>query len=263
MFSNILKQYRDETGLTQQELVDNLNAYHSCFTKLDVVTLSRWENGKTLPPLKKQFIVYDYMKKLPYIINNISYLNSYIEKSENNLFEIYKKNKIGNISSIAKLIIYRNNSDIEINFNTNKVDTINFINEYNDNIFIENKTLINKLESISWIIENDILGTLFHCNHNDSLVIFFMYAQTDCIYEYIYRYLYTKILESQLDYIIFYVFDDDIYQLMKKIGGETIKSTRLSKCMVRRLIKFERIDLLSNKESLGYYHYILEKIDQT
>ncbi|HIF9368977.1 TPA: helix-turn-helix domain-containing protein [Photobacterium damselae] len=263
MFSNILKQHRDETGLTQQELVDNLNAYHSCFTKLDVVTLSRWENGKTLPPLKKQFIVYDYMNKLPYIINDISLLNNSIENSENNLFETYKKNKIGNISSIAKLIICRSNSDIKINFNTNKVDTINFINEYNDNIFIKNKTLMEKIESITWIIDNDILGTLLHCNHNNSLVIFFMYAQTDCIYEYIYRYLYTKILESKLENVVFYVFDDDIYQLMKKIGGETIKSTRLSKCMVRRLVKFERIDLLSNKETLGYYHYILGNIDQT
>ncbi|WP_158134527.1 helix-turn-helix domain-containing protein [Photobacterium damselae] len=259
MFSNILKQHRDETGLTQQELVDNLNAYHSCFTKLDVVTLSRWENGKTLPPLKKQFIVYDYTKNLSNIVNDRSFLTAVSEIDDKNLFEVYKKNKIGNVSTIAKLVMNKNESKVKIQKNTNSIDIKSFINEYNDHSYINNDILMNKIETISWDLEDDIIGTLFHCINEDSLVIFFMYAQTKDIYDRVYKYLYTKLLISNFKSIVFYVFDDDIYQLMKKIGGITIKSTRISDNMVRRLIKFDRIDLLANKDSLSYYKSILEK----
>ncbi|UKA23235.1 helix-turn-helix domain-containing protein [Photobacterium damselae subsp. damselae] len=53
MFNHFLAQYREENNLTQQDMVDQLASYHPSFNKLDTVTLSRWENEKTLPPLKK------------------------------------------------------------------------------------------------------------------------------------------------------------------------------------------------------------------
>lgn len=45
-FINLLKKYRFDNNLSQNDLVDILSTNNSFLLKLDVVTLSRWENGK-------------------------------------------------------------------------------------------------------------------------------------------------------------------------------------------------------------------------
>lgn len=53
MFGDYLKELRLSLGLTQSELAVKLNLADQEFRSLDVVTLSRWERGKTKPTLAK------------------------------------------------------------------------------------------------------------------------------------------------------------------------------------------------------------------
>ncbi|UKA31617.1 helix-turn-helix domain-containing protein [Photobacterium damselae] len=69
MFNHYLSQYREKHNLTQQDFVDILSSEFVNLSKLDTVTLSRWENQKTLPPLKKQFQIFNYIDKLNAFIN--------------------------------------------------------------------------------------------------------------------------------------------------------------------------------------------------
>ncbi|MFA0057116.1 helix-turn-helix domain-containing protein [Vibrio echinoideorum] len=53
MFGEYLKELRVSLGLTQSELAVRLNLADEEFRSVDVVTLSRWERGKTKPTLAK------------------------------------------------------------------------------------------------------------------------------------------------------------------------------------------------------------------
>ncbi|MFA0510945.1 MULTISPECIES: helix-turn-helix domain-containing protein [unclassified Vibrio] len=53
MFGDYLKELRVSLGLTQSELAVKLNLANEEFRSVDVVTLSRWERGKTKPTLAK------------------------------------------------------------------------------------------------------------------------------------------------------------------------------------------------------------------
>lgn len=53
MFGQYLKELRVSLGLTQSELAVKLNLADEEFRSVDVVTLSRWERGKTKPTLAK------------------------------------------------------------------------------------------------------------------------------------------------------------------------------------------------------------------
>ncbi len=57
MFAQILSRYREKHKITQDQLVYNLSTNFDELKKLDCVTFSRWENGKTEPSLKKIFLV--------------------------------------------------------------------------------------------------------------------------------------------------------------------------------------------------------------
>ncbi len=54
LFAQILFRYCEEHQLTQDQLTHKLA---SKFDKLDCVTFSRWENGRTKPSLKKIFLL--------------------------------------------------------------------------------------------------------------------------------------------------------------------------------------------------------------
>jgi len=53
-FGHYVKQCRERYNLTQEELVEHLFLYDPLFSKLDVVTLSRWEREVTCPNVEKQ-----------------------------------------------------------------------------------------------------------------------------------------------------------------------------------------------------------------
>ncbi|MCG3845809.1 helix-turn-helix transcriptional regulator [Photobacterium damselae] len=56
-FSLLLTRYRKDNGLTQQEMVVYLCQQTKLLSALDLGTLSRWENGRTTPPMEKRLLV--------------------------------------------------------------------------------------------------------------------------------------------------------------------------------------------------------------
>lgn len=61
LFEQILKKYREKSGVTQEIMVDLLSHNSSKLKKLDNVTFSRWERGITIPPFKKQIEIYQLL----------------------------------------------------------------------------------------------------------------------------------------------------------------------------------------------------------
>ena len=58
VFSEFLKKWLEETDLSRKDLIELLqNLNFEEFKGLDNITLSRWENGKTIPPLYKQLYI--------------------------------------------------------------------------------------------------------------------------------------------------------------------------------------------------------------
>ena len=64
-FSNYLKQCREESGLTQEQLVHALYSFDiGHFRGLDTSTLSKWERGITKPSLARQVSILRYFQQL-------------------------------------------------------------------------------------------------------------------------------------------------------------------------------------------------------
>ncbi|BBP46208.1 hypothetical protein THMIRHAS_15810 [Thiosulfatimonas sediminis] len=62
-FSDYLRICRENTGVTQTELVDALIQNDSAFNSLDATTLSRWERGVSKPALSKQTLIIKYFSQ--------------------------------------------------------------------------------------------------------------------------------------------------------------------------------------------------------
>lgn len=81
IFSHLLKKGRIALGLTQSEFCDRLHAVHSTFNGIDVGTLSRWENGASIPSNERKVIILIELGMIQHILD--------IELKEN----LAKKNK--------------------------------------------------------------------------------------------------------------------------------------------------------------------------
>ena len=115
MFGDYLKKLRLSLGLTQSELTAKLNLADEEFSSLDVVTLSRWERGKTKPTLAKCFRVLrclqndlsDFYDLLP-IPKKENIINDYLELRFNSSLAILASSSYKPLNSQqAQLIIKR------------------------------------------------------------------------------------------------------------------------------------------------------------
>ncbi|HIF9081103.1 TPA: hypothetical protein ACX6NP_003964 [Photobacterium damselae] len=254
MFNHFLAQYREENNLTQQDMVDQLASYHPSFNKLDTVTLSRWENEKTLPPLKKQFLVFDYINKL------CEFTTAYTPsiKDQYPLLESYINNKFENSNIIISDILNTNNCHFTKTNNDPYLNIERFVSDYFQNEFVSDFVLRENIETVSWNKNNQLEACLIYTSpikehNNDNMIFMGVFAKNRTSFELIYRELYELILESNVENIIMYSFDDNGYKLFKKLGGEIIKITRISKDIIKYIFKFNRIDFLSNKDIFFYY----------
>ena len=72
IFQQYLLHMLGKKRLRQIDLLYPLQLSHPTFKGLDVITLSRWCNNKTLPPIKKQLLIAHYFEKdLSYFIQHI------------------------------------------------------------------------------------------------------------------------------------------------------------------------------------------------
>lgn len=56
-FGQVLYEYRQSKGFTQKRMLDFLHERSPLLSTLDAVTVSRWENGKTVPSLEKRIFI--------------------------------------------------------------------------------------------------------------------------------------------------------------------------------------------------------------
>jgi len=61
IFSELLYTYRSLKNFTQDELVNELMQFSNIFSKLNAVTLSRWETNTTNPSIEKKQLILKYM----------------------------------------------------------------------------------------------------------------------------------------------------------------------------------------------------------
>lgn len=57
IFSDYLISFRKNQNITQNEMIEILSRYDEQFSRLDITTISRWENRKTVPSIAKQVLV--------------------------------------------------------------------------------------------------------------------------------------------------------------------------------------------------------------
>ncbi|PSB77235.1 hypothetical protein C5F61_12780 [Photobacterium damselae subsp. damselae] len=251
MFSACLTKYRKKNNLTQQEMVDRLTNSHSSFSKLDTVTLSRWENEKTLPPLKKQFLVFNYINKLQDFIDEHMKCIS----GDYAIMEMYLKNKFENSHTIISIISDSYKFKYNKILNDNNIDIEKFIRIF----FCEDDIKTKDIKNIIWRKNNQIEACLIYYYNNKELIILGMLSKDETGFRKLFIELYEMILKSKNDEFNIFVFDDNDYRLLTKIGGDVIKSNRLSKELIKYKFKFDRIEFLSNKNSFFYYKSIRNK----
>ncbi|HIF9195252.1 TPA: helix-turn-helix transcriptional regulator [Photobacterium damselae] len=237
MFNHLLLQYRKENQLTQNDLAEILAMEHPELNKLDSVTISRWETKKTVPSLKRQFIILEYINKLS--IENIDPIN----KNVTNLIEEFTNNKFSNSLSMlseiavgdAPLLVYRNNDQ-----------------EKTPEIFYE-FIQSNKVETIILKKEDNIEAFLKVIKKHKSIDIFAL-AKTKESFEKMFVELYDLVFSINTNIINIYSFDRENYKLLTSLDFKKVKTGKLSRNLINfTLFQKKRIDFLSNRDILDYY----------
>ncbi|HIF9340563.1 TPA: hypothetical protein ACX6RU_000605 [Photobacterium damselae] len=257
MFNQYLLEYRKQYNITQQEFVDRLSDEYQNLSKLDMVTLSRWENQKTQPPLKKQFQIFDYMNKLnefindspPQIFDPDSKIANYVSKKFENSINIILE--IAN-SSESGYTVLENDKNLDIEY---------FFYNYFQDKCIEKKVFIESTKTISWIKNGETHACLIYTDKNerynqdydDSVIVTGIFAKTKASFDVLFSFLYNHISLINSKNIVFYSFDENGYRLLKGLGGKQIKSIKLTKSTIKYIFKFDRIDFLSKKDLFNYY----------
>ncbi|NVP02360.1 helix-turn-helix transcriptional regulator [Photobacterium damselae subsp. damselae] len=257
MFNHYLSQYREKHNLTQQDFVDILSNEFANLSKLDTVTLSRWENQKTLPPLKKQFQIFNYIDKL----------NAFINESPAQMFDhdskiaTYISKKFENSIAIISEITNSTESDYTILENDKNVDIDLFFENYFYDKNIEEKIFRENVKTISWVKKGQTHACLIYIDNvdntnddfHDSIIFAGLFAKTKNSFDKLFIFLYDYLCTVKNENIIIYSFDDNDHLLLKNLNGIQIQSKRISDNTIRCSFKFNRIDFLSNKHSFNYY----------
>lgn len=268
MFNHYLSQYREKHNLTQQDFVDILSNEFENLSKLDTVTLSRWENQKTLPPLKKQFQIFNYIDKL----------NAFINESPAQIFDhdskiaTYISKKFENSIAIISEITNSSESDYSILENDKNIDIDHFFENYFYDKNIEEKIFRENIKTISWVKNDQTHACLIYTDkinedshdYDDSVVFTGIFAKTKESFDALFSFLYNHISLINTKNIVIYSFDENGYKLLKNLKGKQIKSVRLSKNIIKYIFKFDRIDFLSHKDLFNYYKSIqIDNISNT
>lgn len=99
-FHNFLKEIREKSQLTQQEIINDLSSKYDILASLNLVTYGRWERGNTTPSIKKMLFIADYANYC--LIDFLKNINIKLSKSE--IVQMDKTisliNKIGYLSII-------------------------------------------------------------------------------------------------------------------------------------------------------------------
>ncbi|HIF9312702.1 TPA: hypothetical protein ACX6Q1_000980 [Photobacterium damselae] len=125
-FSSVITEYRMKHSLTQRELLDLLHSRTNSLDKIDLVTLSRWENSHTNPSFKRKVVVL-------YLLGELKHYLSMSDKTD------IEKNKIDDYYNLR--FNARTNLAISLFYDINNIDDFT-----NINLSYENKSAIEKIK---------------------------------------------------------------------------------------------------------------------
>ncbi|HIF9356642.1 TPA: hypothetical protein ACX6RW_000708 [Photobacterium damselae] len=135
-FSSVITEYRMKHSLTQRELLDLLHSRTNSLDKIDLVTLSRWENSHTNPSFKRKVVVL-------YLLGELKHYLSMSDKTD------IEKNKIDDYYNLR--FNARTNLAISLFYDINNIDDFT-----NINLSYENKSAIEKIKIFySNLFQND------------------------------------------------------------------------------------------------------------
>ena len=282
-FITLIKKHRDNNELSQNDLVDKLTLDDEFLSKLDVVTLSRWENEKTSPSLEKKIRIMRKLNLLTsyiYSISSISINENMIEKSLKVRFgiEINRYKKINN---------FKSSNNISFKLSKNRHNLNDNISEFlgiqkNEHFKLNDKWPITVG---CWCLDDIIEAFFIHLYTNDKI---FNYGHSDnlsdlyiknvngkinsiavlehvtstkdyyklstlCLFD-------TLIKNNDLKYVFFYVRTDFFLKLIVSSGGKKIATVaepdsilnEYSDLNFLHIIKIDTITLLSNKNFLNF-----------
>ena len=101
IISDLLRRYRKLNTLTQSNLIDELINFSEFFSALNIVTLSRWENERTIPGLKKKQLLLKFLYSKNCFKDNtcrvrIKERYTHLQETLEQIFDIHFKHLIGN-----------------------------------------------------------------------------------------------------------------------------------------------------------------------
>ncbi len=242
MFSHLLGSYRVNNNLTQQQFIDELMYSYSDFHKLDSVTLSRWENNKTKPSLKKQIMIVDTINET----NN--YINSICTMDNNKIFDSFKENKFNNDQVIISNILSEKNNNIDI---THKIGFIND-NVHLKNYLVDSELLKESCNIVEYRINGQVQAILIYKEYKNNLTFVFI-SETLKSFEVLFHEIFSRIINKKFNDITIYTFDKHNTKLWKSTENTKITRKKISSSLIRDELTIARLDLLSNKYLIDIY----------
>ncbi|HIF9291725.1 TPA: hypothetical protein ACX6Q0_003780 [Photobacterium damselae] len=181
-FALILTRYRKDQGFTQRELLEFLYQQTNLLSSLDLVTLSRWENGKTAPPMERRLLILLILGKC----EEYFYLEAENKKdyNTNNLISKVLIKRFDKVSNLLTNFHYGSqNKNFSLNFYSydNAPDVVKVYTSGRNAIYDQICHSLNA-QIGCWKNDDYILGFFVHASINDS-IFFPFYRHIDNIEE--------------------------------------------------------------------------------
>ncbi|MGX9459336.1 helix-turn-helix domain-containing protein [Photobacterium damselae subsp. damselae] len=289
MFAQILFQYREKHQLTQEQFVHRLISKFGELDKLDCVTYSRWENGRTEPSLKKIFLILseigyaeDYFNYL--LVGKKTYKHPILDKlldTNYNKHANYRTNQYFNAYSfdmsdieivfcyfadlpekIKKMMLY---SDID-NADKYEIYDLNCVYLHNDNMVLGYSVFHNIFYERSRCKQYWDMSEEF--DMSNGFVHFRQLALTKDVWSILLLCHYLYLLQHSNHYQKTYSlnFENNFYSFFVKLGAILSAQFDFSHNTGKHnysLMSMNVMDFLSNKEILGTtldtYRILLDK----
>lgn len=268
-FKNLLKQFRIENNLSQNDFVNLFFCSDNYLSKLDTVTLSRWENGKTSPSIEKKIAITKKLNLLvPYIhsIRDIE-VSTKINSSLNIRFGIESELKLESYKNLNKLNVEEYLEFIHISHHDNLEPRIK---NHLTNEVVEVINIASSLSIGYWVSNDKIESFFIHAFFNDkeynsknmnSIIILEQFTLSKSHYKLCALCLFNTLLYNEkLDYVFFYIKNKYTLKLALSLGFDLIdRSNSLPFLQGKhtnsnyiQLLKIETNKLLSNKDFLFF-----------
>ena len=114
-FPDLLRTYRSQNNLTQNDMAFELAAYSDAFEALSPVTVSRWENGTITPSFEKKRLIFKFFSKTACLDHPVCYekIRSKFHQLPEPLSKVFEHNYKSLVGNLPRLKIPLHMYEIE------------------------------------------------------------------------------------------------------------------------------------------------------